>query len=120
MSGSLGDAAPAARRPGSDTALAGSQTTSGILGRDRFQYAFFEAVIGMAIVTTDGRFLQVNPALCDLVGYSEDDLLSLSHQSITHPDDVALDIEQTRRLLAGETDSHRLEKRYIHHDGHEI
>jgi len=120
MSGSLRDAAPSASRPEADAAMAETQTMSGLLGRDRFQHAFFEAVIGMAIVTTDGRFLQVNSALCDLVGHSEDDLLCLSHQSITHPDDVALDIEQTQRLLAGETDSHRLEKRYIHHDGHEI
>ena len=103
-----------------DIMLSGSQVSSGLLGRDRFQHAFFAAVVGMAIVTTDGCFLQVNPALCEMLGYNEDELLRESHQSITHPEDVGLDIEQTRRLLAGETDSYRLEKRYIRRDGHEI
>ncbi len=103
-----------------DDRPAGNQIASGLLGRDRFQHAFFAAVIGMAIVTIDGNFLQVNPALCDLVGYSEDDLLRETHASITHPDDVQMDAEQTRRLLSGETDNDQIEKRYIHRDGHEI
>lgn len=120
MSGSPHDAFAGGRRPPGDTPLAGSQISSGLLGRDRFEHAFVTAVIGMAIVTTDGCFLQVNPALCDMLGYSEDDLLRESHQSITHPDDVVLEIEQTRRLLEGETDSYRLEKRYLHRDRHEI
>jgi diguanylate cyclase (GGDEF)-like protein/PAS domain S-box-containing protein len=98
----------------------GDQIASGLLGRDRFQHAFFAAVVGMAIVTIDGNFLQVNPALCDLVGYDEDDLLRLTHPSITHADDVQQETEQTQRLLAGEIDSFRIEKRYVHREGHEI
>ena len=109
MSGRTNDATPV-----------GNQVASRLLGRDRFQHAFFAAVIGMAIVTTDGHFLQVNPALCDLVGYSEDELLQKTHLSITHPGDVKLDSEQSKRLLTGETDNYQVEKRYIHRDGHEI
>ena len=109
MSGGPHDATPARH-----------QIASGLLGRDRCQHAFFAAVIGMAIVTVDGKFLQVNPALCDLVGYDEDDLLRETHVSISHPDDVPLETEQTRHLLAGETDRYRIEKRYIHSKGHEI
>jgi len=99
---------------------AGNQISNGLLGRDRFQHAFFAAVIGMAIVTVDGNFLQVNPALCDLIGYGEDDLLRETHISITHPDDVEHDAEQTKRLLTSEADNYQVEKRYLHHDGHEI
>jgi diguanylate cyclase (GGDEF)-like protein/PAS domain S-box-containing protein len=94
--------------------------SSGLLGRDRFQHAFFAAVIGMAIVAIDGRFLQVNPALCELVGYDEDDLLNQTHPSITHPDDVALDAEHLQHILTGESDSYQIEKRYVHRDGHDI
>ncbi len=103
-----------------DDRPARGQIASGLLGRDRFQHAFFAAVVGMAIVTVDGSFLQVNPALCDLVGYDEDDLLRLTHPSITHPDDIQQESEQNQRLLAGETDSYRIEKRYVHREGHEI
>lgn len=115
MSGSQRDITAA-----SGVSPAGNQVASGLLGRDRFEHAFFAAVIGMAIVTTDGNFLQVNPALCEVLGYDEDDLLRETHQSITHPDDIGLENEQTKRLLAGEIDRYQLEKRYIHRDGHEI
>ncbi len=98
----------------------GNQPSSGLLGRDRFQHAFFAGVIGMAIVTTDGSFLQVNPALCEMLGYSEDDLLNETHQSITHPDDIGPDAEQTQKLLSGATDRFRIEKRYIHRAGHDV
>jgi len=96
------------------------EMSSGLLGRDRFEHAFFASVIGMAIVTPNGQFLQVNPALCELTGYSEDELALRTHQSIAHPDDVAQNTEQTQRLLDGKADSYRIETRYLNRDGHVI
>ena len=66
----------------------------------------------------DGRFLKVPPTLCDLVGYSEAELLSLRFHDITHPDDVQHNWNQCQRLVRGEIRSFDLEKRYIRKDGH--
>ncbi|MGH2618262.1 MAG: PAS domain S-box protein, partial [Thermomicrobiales bacterium] len=65
---------------------------------ERFRGAFAGASIGMALVSPEGRFLQVNPALCAIVGYGEDELLATTFQQITHPDDVAADGELRRQL----------------------
>jgi PAS domain S-box-containing protein len=83
---------------------------------ERFRRAFDHAPIGMALVAADGRFLQVNRALCQLVGYPEDELLGTSFPAITHPDDVASALEQATRLWAGEIDTYQLEQRYLHKD----
>ena len=87
---------------------------------DRFQLLFDEAPIGIALNGPEGRWLQVNPALCALVGYSAEDLLAGSFQAITHPDDLAVSDELVRRMLAGEISSYELEKRYVHRDGHPV
>jgi two-component system cell cycle sensor histidine kinase/response regulator CckA len=88
------------------------------LSEEQFRNAFGNAPIGMAIVSTEGRWLRVNRALCEIVGYSEDELLARTFQDITHPDDLEADLAHVRRLLAGESRSYEMEKRYIHHDGH--
>ena len=85
-----------------------------------FQHAFEDASIGMAIVGLDGRFLQVNPAECRMLGYAEEELLGRSFLDLTHPDDVALSQEQLRRLLSGEVGSLLFEKRLVHRDGHTL
>ena len=87
---------------------------------ERFTRVFDNAPIGEAIVAPDGRYLQVNRALCELVGYSEDELLATTYQAITHPDDLDADVELARQVLAGELRTYELEKRYIHRQGHEI
>lgn len=84
---------------------------------EKFHQAMLHAPIGKALVAPDGRFLEVNPALCDIVGYAPEELLARGYQSITHPDDLALGLEQVRRLQAGEIDSFRQEKRYLRKDG---
>ena len=88
------------------------------LSEERFRGAFDAAAIGMALVAPDGRWLQVNASLCQIVGYSEDELLGMTWKEITHPDDLDADLEHARRLLAGEIRSYQMEKRYIHKDGH--
>ena len=79
----------------------------------RFANAFEEAPIGMALVGLDGSFLRVNRALPELVGYDAEDLLTLTFQDITHPDDLEADLELVRQVLAGERRSYRMEKRYV-------
>src|SRR5262244_2160174 len=69
---------------------------------DRFRSAFETAAHGMAIVGLDGRFIEVNRALCDILGYSADELHALNFQTITHPDDLDADIEQVANLLKGD------------------
>jgi PAS domain S-box-containing protein len=83
----------------------------------RFRCAFDDAAIGMALVHPDGRWLQVNRALCELVGYSESELLRSTFQAITHPDDLEADLGQVQRLLAGEIQTYQMEKRYLHRSG---
>jgi PAS domain S-box-containing protein len=84
---------------------------------DEFESAFRYAAIGMSIVALDGRWLKVNKSLCDLVGFSEDELLGLSFQEITHPEDLEEDLGHIEQLIAGEIDAYQMEKRYIRKDG---
>ena len=86
----------------------------------RFRGSFESASIGMALVALDGRFLEINRAFCELVGYSADEMTSLGFQQITHPDDLARDLENVERTLAGDFDSYQMEKRYIRSDGSEV
>ena len=85
--------------------------------QDRFFGAFENAPIGMALVGLDGKWLQVNRALCEIVGYSEEELLRSTFQEITHPDDLDSDLSQVKKLLRGEVKSYKMEKRYFHKSG---
>jgi diguanylate cyclase (GGDEF)-like protein/PAS domain S-box-containing protein len=85
-----------------------------------FESAFRHAAIGMSLVSLDGRFLQVNDALCRIVGYPREELLALDFQTITHPDDLDIDLGRAQALVAGEIESYDLEKRYVHRDGHVV
>ena len=85
-----------------------------------FQNAFHFAAIGMALVGLDGRWLKVNRSLCELVGYSEAELLALSFQDITHPDDLDLDLSFLGQLVRDEIPGYQMEKRYFHKDGRVI
>jgi PAS domain S-box-containing protein len=84
----------------------------------RFRTAFDAAPIGMSLTSlTEGRWLQVNGALCELTGYSAEELLETTFAEITHPDDAEADLALTQRLIAGELSSYELEKRYVRKDG---
>ncbi|MBW4496222.1 MAG: PAS domain S-box protein [Oscillatoria princeps RMCB-10] len=82
--------------------------------QERFRSAFEYSAIGMALVGTDGRWLQVNRSLCEILGYSESELLAITFQDITHPEDVDVDLHYLRQALAGEISTYQVEKRYTH------
>ncbi|MEO8007627.1 MAG: PAS domain S-box protein, partial [Betaproteobacteria bacterium] len=83
----------------------------------RFRNAFDAAAIGMAIVSLDGNWLQVNANLCRMLGYSESELKKLTFQDVTHPDDLKADLDNLRQVLRGEIPSYEMEKRYFRKDG---
>lgn len=83
----------------------------------RFSDAFHSATHGMGLVSIEGRWLDANAALCNIFGYEKNRLLELDFQTITHPDDLALDLNYVNRLLAGEIPSYQMEKRYFHASG---
>ena len=84
---------------------------------ETFRQAMEHAAIGMALVMPDGRFLKVNAALCEILGYSKEELLATDVQSLTHPDDSVVSMEYVRQTLEGATPTYQLEKRYVHKDG---
>ncbi|MFZ5817898.1 MAG: diguanylate cyclase domain-containing protein [Bacillota bacterium] len=84
---------------------------------ERFRIAFQNAPIGMALVDAGGRILEVNPALCQMLGYSAAELTRMDLMAVTHPEDVAADLAQLHRVFEGRMDGYRMEKRYIHKDG---
>ena len=83
----------------------------------RFQAAFDSAPIGVALTTPDGRWLDVNDALCELTGYSKEDLLATTFTEITHPDDRAASHKDWVQHSAGSDDFGKIEKRYVRADG---
>lgn len=82
-----------------------------------FRLTFNQAAVGIARVGTDGAWLEVNQKLCDIVGYDEAELLKLTFQDITHPDDLNADLGYVQQMLAGQIESYAMEKRYFHKSG---
>lgn len=89
-------------------------------GDGRFRSAFDYAAIGMALVSEDGRWLEVNRSLCEIVGYSEGELLGKNIEDITHPDDRADLLVHQSRLMKTQVAGYQIEKRYLHKLGHEV
>ena len=87
---------------------------------ESFRRAFDDSQVGMALVSTSGRFQRVNRALCEITGYKEDELAGKTFGEITHPDDIEADLEALRELIEGERYGYRTEKRYIHAEGHPV
>ena len=81
--------------------------------RDTFANAFDYSGIGMALISPEGRWLDVNNVLCDMIGYQKDELLRLTLQDITYPDDLHNDHTLVKKLLTRQISTYNIEKRYI-------
>jgi PAS domain S-box-containing protein len=80
---------------------------------ERFRRVFEEGPLGVVLVGQDYRFLKVNNALCQMVGYSEAELVQKTFAEITHPDDVRADVELAGRLFSREIPFYHVQKRYV-------
>jgi PAS domain S-box-containing protein len=85
-----------------------------------FHTAFHGAAIGMSVVSLEGRFIRVNRALCQIVGYPEEELVTRTFQEMTHPDDLDSDLAYVGQMLRGEIKTYKLDKRYIRKDGSSV
>ena len=83
----------------------------------KFRRTFDQAPIGAAIMDLNFSFIRVNKVLCDITGYSEDELLSKKILSIIHPDDVPVGLKYAEKLLKGEIDSYENDRRFVHKNG---
>ena len=93
------------------------ESTAALLeSEERFRATFEQAAVGVAHTGMDSRWLRFNQKLCDIVGYSEQELLQMTFQDITHPADLSADIEHKHKLIAGEIQTYSMEKRYIKKD----
>ncbi|MCD4701013.1 MAG: PAS domain S-box protein [Candidatus Aegiribacteria sp.] len=87
------------------------------MNEQQFNSYFELGLIGMAIVTPEMCFIDVNNYLCDMLGYSREELLKKKWSDLTYPDDLEINIDSLSRVLSGENDGYKLEKRLIHRNG---
>lgn len=80
---------------------------------EQFRLTFEMAPIGMAIKSLDGKFVRVNQALCDILGYTSQELLNCAWEDITHPDDTASIRQLNKKLCRGEIEDFKIENRYL-------
>lgn len=85
---------------------------------ERFTRSFEHSAIGMALVSTEGKWLKVNSNLCEMTGYSEKELLRKTFQELTHPEDLSSDMAFVQQLLKRDINDYQIEKRYFHKKGH--
>jgi len=83
----------------------------------QFRAIFEKSSIGISLANLDGWMIDTNPALCKMLGYSREDLLTMRCVDYTHPDYVAADLKLFQELVTGKIDHYELEKLYIHKDG---
>ncbi len=82
-----------------------------------FRNAFEYSPIGIALVSPEGKWLRVNRKVCEILGYDKDELMNLTFQDITHPDDLDLNLNNVKKMLTGEIETYQMEKRYFNKNG---
>jgi PAS domain S-box-containing protein len=87
------------------------------ISEETFRNAFEYSPIGMMLVSPEGQFLKANKSVCDMLGYSTDELLARTFQEITHPDDLKADLDLLQKTLNREINSYKMEKRYFTKSG---
>lgn len=87
------------------------------LSEEQFREAFDYSAIGMALFDLTGKWKRVNQSLCSMLGYTAEELIAMRFQDLTHPDDVARNLEMLNDLISGKTDNYQQEKRYTHKSG---
>ncbi len=87
------------------------------ISEQTFRGSFEYAAIGIALIGENGEWLKVNKKVCEIVGYSEQELRRLTFQEITHPEDLNTDLELLGELIQGKRDTYTMEKRYYHKSG---
>ena len=90
------------------------------LSEAQFREAFEYSAIGVALFDLTGKWIRVNKGLCNMLGYSEDELVNSRFQDLTHPDDVVRNEQILKDLIEGISDNYQQEKRYIHKNGQVI
>lgn len=88
-----------------------------IESQSELKATFEQAAVGIAHVSLYGKWLKINQKMCDITGYSMEELLALDFQTVTYPEDLENDLEQVKQLLSGEIDTYSMEKRYVRKNG---
>ncbi|HEX2962731.1 MAG TPA: PAS domain S-box protein [Ignavibacteriales bacterium] len=91
-----------------------------IESQSELKATFEQAAVGIAHVSLEGKWLKVNQKMCDIMGYTAEELSRLDFQTLTHPEDLAKDLEQVKMILEGNISTYAMEKRYIRKDGSSI
>ena len=91
-----------------------------LASESRFRGYFEQSLVGVAVTSPEKGVIDVNQAFLDLVGYAREELSDKTWSEMTHPDDLATDVAQFDRVMAGEIDAYRLEKRFIRKDGRAV
>ena len=87
---------------------------------NRFRNIFEKGPLGIALTDPEFRFIKVNPAFCQMLGYEEKELVGLTFREISHPDDVKISFELSTKLRKSEIDDFAIQKRYLRKDGQSI
>jgi PAS domain S-box-containing protein len=87
------------------------------ISEEAFRGNFENAAAGMAIISPEGKWLKVNRKICEIIGYTDEELMKLTFQDITHPEDLDIDLVLLKELIEGKRDHYQMEKRYFHKNG---
>lgn len=84
---------------------------------EHFRAYFYRSMVGMATTSVEKKWINVNDALCKSLGYSREELMRMTWDELTYPEDLASDLTQFDRMLRGEIESYAMEKRFVHKNG---